>query len=190
MGRRTRPGPWRSDRSQPPRRPQGWTLGPRVTDTLREGAASGGLTLPVGWRALLAVLDGLVVMVVLAVVVVHDPQDLDEAEGGPQPPQGRHLVGSTSAMNESATAVVAPRGAPPMAAADSVGATGDAHGTAPTALRGVRAPYRRTAHTAHTAIRGCVVGRHVGACGLRAERIPVRSRASALPPGVIDAYLG
>jgi hypothetical protein len=57
-------------------------------------------------------------------------------------------------------------------------------------MRGVRAPYRRTAHTAHTAIRGCVVGRHVGACGLRAERIPVRSRASALPPGVIDAYLG
>ena len=84
-----------------------------MTDTLREAAAPGGLTLPVGWRALLAVLDGLVVMVVLAVVVVHDPQDLDEAEGGLQPPQGRHLVGSTSAMNESATAVVAPRGAPP-----------------------------------------------------------------------------
>jgi hypothetical protein len=29
----------------------------------------------------------------LAVVVVDDPQDLDEAEGGPQPPQGRLLVG-------------------------------------------------------------------------------------------------
>jgi hypothetical protein len=24
--------------------------------------------------------------------VVDDPQDLDEAEGGSQPPQGRHLV--------------------------------------------------------------------------------------------------
>jgi hypothetical protein len=30
--------------------------------------------------------------------MVDDPQDLDEAEGGSQPPQGRLLVGSTSAM--------------------------------------------------------------------------------------------
>jgi hypothetical protein len=40
---------------------------------------------------LLALLDGLVVLV-LALVVVDDLQDLDEAEGGSQPPQGRLLV--------------------------------------------------------------------------------------------------
>jgi hypothetical protein len=38
-------------------------------------------------------LDRLVVVLVLAVIVVDDPQDLDEPEGGPQPPQGRLLVG-------------------------------------------------------------------------------------------------
>ena len=49
--------------------------------------------LPVGrcWR--LAFLDVLVVVLVLAVIVVDDSQDLDEAEGGSQPPQGRLLVG-------------------------------------------------------------------------------------------------
>jgi hypothetical protein len=31
--------------------------------------------------------------VLVLVVVVEDPQDLDEAEGGAQPPQGRLLVG-------------------------------------------------------------------------------------------------
>ena len=35
----------------------------------------------------------LVVVLVLAVVMVDDPQDLDEAEGGSQLPQGRLLVG-------------------------------------------------------------------------------------------------
>jgi hypothetical protein len=32
--------------------------------------------------------------------VVDDLQDLDEAEGGPKPPQGRLLSGSSSAMAE------------------------------------------------------------------------------------------
>jgi hypothetical protein len=38
----------------------------------------------------LAVLDQLVVVIL---GVVDDPQDLDEAEGGSQPPQGRLLLG-------------------------------------------------------------------------------------------------
>jgi hypothetical protein len=42
---------------------------------------------------LLALVEGLAVALVLVVVVVDDPQDLDEAEGGPQPTQGRLLVG-------------------------------------------------------------------------------------------------
>jgi hypothetical protein len=49
-------------------------------------------------RCLFARLKGLLVVLVLAVVVVDDPQDFDEAKGGPKPPQGRVLVGSTSAM--------------------------------------------------------------------------------------------
>jgi hypothetical protein len=39
------------------------------------------------------VLDGFVVAPVLVGFVVDDCQDLDEAEGGPKPPQGRLLVG-------------------------------------------------------------------------------------------------
>jgi hypothetical protein len=35
----------------------------------------------------------LVLILLLALVMVDDPQDLDEAEGGSQPPQGRLLVG-------------------------------------------------------------------------------------------------
>ena len=34
-----------------------------------------------------------VLVLFLALVMVDDPQDLDEAEGGSQPPQGRLLVG-------------------------------------------------------------------------------------------------
>ena len=34
-----------------------------------------------------------VLVLLLAQVMVNDPQDLDEAEGGSQPPQGRLLVG-------------------------------------------------------------------------------------------------
>ena len=55
--------------------------------------AAGELTLPVCRRALLTFLGELVVVLVLDLVVVDDPQDLDEAEGGSQPPQGRRLVG-------------------------------------------------------------------------------------------------
>jgi hypothetical protein len=43
--------------------------------------------------ALLTFLGELVVVLVLDLIVVDDPQDLDEAEGGSQPPQGRRLVG-------------------------------------------------------------------------------------------------
>jgi hypothetical protein len=54
--------------------------------------AAAELTLPVcRWRRF-ALVDRLVV-VVPARVMVGDSQDLDEAEGGPQPPQGRRLVG-------------------------------------------------------------------------------------------------
>ena len=35
----------------------------------------------------------LVLILLLALVMVDDLQDLDEAEGGSQPPQGRLLVG-------------------------------------------------------------------------------------------------
>jgi len=51
------------------------------------------LTLPVCRRALLTFLGELVVVLVLDLIVVDDPQDFDEAEGGSQPPQGRRLVG-------------------------------------------------------------------------------------------------
>jgi hypothetical protein len=44
-------------------------------------------------RLFLAFFKKLVVVLVLALVVVDDPEDLDEAEGGPKPPQGRLLVG-------------------------------------------------------------------------------------------------
>jgi hypothetical protein len=47
----------------------------------------------VGRWCLLALLERLDVVLVLALVVVDDPQDLDEAEGGSQPAQGRLLVG-------------------------------------------------------------------------------------------------
>jgi hypothetical protein len=47
--------------------------------------------LPIRRWGQLAVLDRLVTLVLT--VVVDDPQDLDEAEGGPQPAQGRLLVG-------------------------------------------------------------------------------------------------
>ena len=50
------------------------------------------MTLPVCRWCPLALVDGLAVLV-LVVVVVDDPQDLDEAEGGSQPAQGRLLVG-------------------------------------------------------------------------------------------------
>jgi hypothetical protein len=46
------------------------------------------LTLPVCRRALLTFIGELVVVLVLDLVVVDDPQDLDEAEGGSQPPAG------------------------------------------------------------------------------------------------------
>jgi hypothetical protein len=42
---------------------------------------------------LLTFLDRLVLALVLVIVVVDDPQDLDEAEGGPKSAQGRLLVG-------------------------------------------------------------------------------------------------
>jgi hypothetical protein len=38
------------------------------------------------------------VALVLAVIVLEDPEDLDAAKGSPQPAQGRLLVGSSSAM--------------------------------------------------------------------------------------------
>jgi hypothetical protein len=64
-------------------------------------------------RSFLAFFKKLVVVLVLALVVVDDPEDLDEAEGGPKPPQGASWSGSTSAMARLATAVVAGRvGAP------------------------------------------------------------------------------
>jgi hypothetical protein len=37
-------------------------------------------------------LDGFVVVVVLVGLMIDNPQNLDEAEGGPQPPQSRLLV--------------------------------------------------------------------------------------------------
>jgi hypothetical protein len=52
------------------------------------------VTLPIGnrwWR--LALLEGLVVVLVLAGAMVDDLEDLDEAERGPQPPQDRLLAG-------------------------------------------------------------------------------------------------
>ena len=52
--------------------------------------AADKLTLLVCRWGQLAVLDQLVVVIL---GVVDDPQDLDEAEGGSQPPQGRLLVG-------------------------------------------------------------------------------------------------
>jgi hypothetical protein len=46
------------------------------------------------WRGCLVTVFGyLIVPLVLARVVVDDPQDLDEAEGGSQPPHGRLLLG-------------------------------------------------------------------------------------------------
>ena len=39
------------------------------------------------------VLDGFIVVLVPVGLVVDDLQDLDEAEGGSKPPQGRRLVG-------------------------------------------------------------------------------------------------
>ena len=42
---------------------------------------------------MLTFLGELVVVLVLDLIVVDDPQDFDEAEGGSQPPQGRRLVG-------------------------------------------------------------------------------------------------
>jgi hypothetical protein len=41
----------------------------------------------------LPVIDVLVVVLVLILVVADDPQDLDGAEGGSQPPPGRLLAG-------------------------------------------------------------------------------------------------
>jgi hypothetical protein len=55
--------------------------------------AAGELILPALRGCLVVSPDGLVVVLALAVVVVDDPQDLDEAERGAQPPQGRLLVG-------------------------------------------------------------------------------------------------
>jgi hypothetical protein len=52
--------------------------------------AAGELTLSVGRWCLLALIEGLIV--VLVGLVVDDLQDLDEAEGGPQAAQGRLLV--------------------------------------------------------------------------------------------------
>ena len=51
------------------------------------------MTLPGCRRVLLIFLGELVVVLVLVLIMVDDPQDLDEAEGGSQPPQGRRLVG-------------------------------------------------------------------------------------------------
>ncbi len=56
-----------------------------------DGAAVDRTLVVMGWRSLLASLG--YVVLVLAGVVVDDPQDLDEAEGDPQAPQGRLLVG-------------------------------------------------------------------------------------------------
>jgi hypothetical protein len=57
--------------------------------------AADELTLRVCRRPLLPFLGGLVVVLVLGLVVVmvDDPQDLDEAEGCSQPTKGRLLVG-------------------------------------------------------------------------------------------------
>jgi hypothetical protein len=55
--------------------------------------AAGELTLPVCRRSLPTFLDLLVVVLVLVLVVIDDPQHFDEAEGGSQPAQGRLLVG-------------------------------------------------------------------------------------------------
>jgi len=49
-------------------------------------------TLPAGQGPVL-VLDGCIVALILVGLVVDDREDLDEAEGGSQPPQGRRLVG-------------------------------------------------------------------------------------------------
>jgi hypothetical protein len=56
-----------------------------------DGAAVDRTLVVMGRRSLLAFLG--YVVLVLAGVVVDDPQDLDEAEGDPQAPQGRLLVG-------------------------------------------------------------------------------------------------
>jgi hypothetical protein len=57
--------------------------------------------------------DRLVVVLVLAVMVVDDPQDLDEAEGGsPAAAGAASWSGSTSAMGRPAAAG-AHRGGPP-----------------------------------------------------------------------------
>jgi hypothetical protein len=55
--------------------------------------AAGGLTLPAGRWGLLTFLSELVVVRVLAVVVVDDPQNFDEPKGGSQATQGCLLVG-------------------------------------------------------------------------------------------------
>ena len=58
--------------------------------------AAGALTLPVCRRSFLAFFRKFVVLVqirVYALAMVDDPQDLDEAEGGAQPPQRRLLLG-------------------------------------------------------------------------------------------------
>jgi hypothetical protein len=47
-------------------------------------------------------------------VVVDDPQDLDEAKGGRQPPQGRLLLGVDLGHGRPATAVAARRVGPQM----------------------------------------------------------------------------
>ena len=59
--------------------------------------ATGALTLPICQRSSLVFLKKLVavllLLLALVMVMADDPQDLDEAEGGSQPPQGRLLVG-------------------------------------------------------------------------------------------------
>jgi hypothetical protein len=71
------------------------------------------LTLPVCRWCLLALVEGLAVALVLVVVVVDDPQDLDEAEGGSQATQARLLGrGQARPWGRSATAAGARRVGP------------------------------------------------------------------------------